>query len=311
MAMTLLEAAKLASDENRVFIEEYARTTDILQALQFRNVDGNAYSYNKEHTLPGVGFRGFNEGFDESVGIVNPQSEAMKMGGGDLDVDLAILATNGDSVREVHELMKLKALALSWTRNFIKGDSSKNPRVFDGLQVRVTGTQLIDNAPAGAALSLNKLDEVIDAVTNPTHLVVNKAIRRRLSAASRNTSVGGYITFEPDAFGRKMAYYQDLPILVAWQDNNDLEILPFDEASGDSTSLDNGSIYCVSIGDMMLEGLNFKNSEGGYGISVRDLGELNTKPVMRTRIDWHTSIAVQHGRSVARLRGVKNLPVTV
>lgn len=311
MALTLVEAAKLAPDmQTQVVIEEYAASSDILMAIPFRDIEGGAWTYNREHTLPGVGFRGVNEAFDESTGIMNPQTEALKIGGGDLDVDLHIINTQGSKVRSSHELMKVKALSLAWTRNFIKGDSRVDPRVFDGLQVRLTGTQLIDNATAGAALSLTKLDELIDQVSNPTHLIMSKTMRRRLTQAGRNNQVGGYITWVPDAFGRQMAQYADLPILIAWQDNNDAEIIPFTESSADTSATDCASIYCVSFGDMMLEGLQGKNAQGSYGISTRDLGELETKPVLRTRVDWSTAIAAQHGRCAARLRGIKNAAVT-
>jgi hypothetical protein len=310
--LTLLEAAKRANLLDRVYIEEYAKSSDILAAIGFKDIDGNAYAYSREHALPGVGFRGYNEGYPNTVGVLNPQSEAMKMAGGDLDVDMAIIATHSEDERAIREMMQIKSLAHAWTRSFIKGDSAVDAKMFDGLQTRLTGTQVIDasNTGAGAALSLDKLDEVIDLVDMPTHLIMSKAMRRKLTSAGRNTSVGGFITYQPDAFGRQLAYYQDLPILVAWQDNNDSEILPFTEVSSDGADLDTGSIYCVSFGEKMVEGLNFRNNEGGYGISVRDLGELDALPVVRTRVDWHTSIAVQNGRAAARLRGVQNKPVT-
>lgn len=310
--LTLLEAAKNAPEMARVYIEEYARSSDILAAIGFKDIDGNAYAYSREHALPGVGFRGYNEGFPNTVGVMNPQSEAMKMAGGDLDVDMAIIATHSEQERAVRELMQVKSLAHAWTRSFIKGDSAADAKMFDGLQTRLTGTQVIDasSTGAGAPLSLDKLDEVIDLVDNPTHLIMSKGMRRHLTSAGRNTSVGGFITYEPDAFGRKLAYYQDLPILVAWQDNNDAEILPFTEVSSDGSDADTASIYCVSFGEKMVEGLNFRNNEGGYGISVRDLGELDSLPVVRTRVDWHTSIAVQNGRAAARLRGIQNARIT-
>ncbi len=312
MALTLIEAAKLApTEQDRVVIEEYASSSDILAALPFRDLDGGAYAYNREHTLPGIGFRGINEAFAESTGVVNPQVEALKISGGDLDVDNFILSTQGEQVRASHELMKVKALSLAWTRNFIKGDSRTDARVFDGLQVRLTGTQLISNAPAGAPLSLNKLDELIDQVSNPTHLIMSKTMRRLITNAGRNTGVAGYVNFKMNEdWGRQIGYYADLPILIVWQDNADADILDFNEVSPDGTTLINTSIYCVSFGDMMLEGLQGKNTEGGYGISTRDIGELETKPVHRTRVDWNTAICVQHGRAAARLAGIRNAPVT-
>lgn len=310
MSLTLLEAAKVADPAEAVYIEEYAASSDILAVLPFKDVAGGALPYNREDTLPGVGFRGVNEAYDESTGIINPQVEVTKIAGGDLDVDRYIIDTQGESVRSSHELMKVKALAHAWTRTFIKGDSRTNPRVFDGLQVRVTGTQLIDNATGGAALSLNKLDELIDQVNNPTHLVMNKTMRRRMTQASRNSGVAGFINWEPGAFGRQVAYYNDLPILVVDQDNEDVDIMPFTEASGDGNSLLCSSIYCVSLGDMMLSGIQ-GSAAGTFGISVRDLGELETKPVMRSRIDWYCGIAIMHGRAAARLRGVTNAPIQV
>jgi hypothetical protein len=80
MAMTLLEAAKIApSIEQSTVIEEYAAQSDILRVLPFENHDGTGIHDNREDTLPGIGFRGINEGYSESVGIVNPQSEAFKI----------------------------------------------------------------------------------------------------------------------------------------------------------------------------------------------------------------------------------------
>jgi hypothetical protein len=40
------------------------------------------------------------------------------------------------------------------------------------------------------------LDEAIDAVDGATHLVMSKRMRNLLSAASRQTSVAGFITWD-------------------------------------------------------------------------------------------------------------------
>jgi hypothetical protein len=49
----------------------------------------------------------------------------------------------------VHEEMKVKALAAELTRVIIKGDSTSKPREFDGLQNRITGSQLIKAKASG------------------------------------------------------------------------------------------------------------------------------------------------------------------
>lgn len=309
MALTLLEAAKSMTPQEAVYVEEYAAQSDVLRVIPFLNVQGGALPYNQEHTLPGIGFRGVNEGYDESTGVINPQVEVCKIAGGDLDVDRYIIDTQGESVRSSHELMKVKSLAHAWTRTFIKGDSRTNPRVFDGLQVRLTGSQLIDNAAgAGGPLSLVKLDELIDQVDGATHLIMGKAARRWLTASTRNTGVSGYLSYSKDEFGKPVTQYNDLPILICDQDETDTDILGFTEASPDGSVTTNTSIYCVSFGDMKLTGIQGQ-ADGTFGISVRDLGELETKPVMRTRIDWYCGIAAMHGRSAARLRGITNAAV--
>lgn len=308
MALTLLEAAKQASSKGNTFkagiIKLFASSSDILQALSFENIQGNAMKYDVEESLPGVGFRGVNEGYSESTGIINPVTENLVIAGGDLDVDKFIVDTQGADKRTTQEAMKVKALTGAWTKKFLKGDNTSNVKEFSGLQSRITGTQLISagSTPGGAALSLAKLDELIDSVDNPTHLIMNKAMRRRLTSAARNTSVGGFITYGVDAFGRQVTKYNDLPILIADKDNEYNDILPFSEAaaSGGATAT---SIYCVSMSDEGVVGLQ------NGGIDARDLGELESKPVYRTRVEWYCGMAVYKGRAAGRLRHIGDLAI--
>lgn len=308
MALTLVEAAKLHTGEDlrAAVIEQYARSTDILLALPFDTIQGNALRYNREDILPGIGFRGVNESYTESTGILNPLTEPLAIAGGDLDVDKFIVRTQGQDQRAVQEMLKAKSLALAWTKTFIKGDSTSDPREFDGLQARVTSNQLIDagSTSGGDALSLAKLDELIDLVQSPTHLIMNKTMRRRLTAAARSTTVGGFINWQPDAFGRRIAHYNDLPILIADEDNAAAKILPFTEANPGGGSAASTSIYCVSFGEGMLMGI--QNGD----MDVMDLGELQTKPVYRTRVEWYAGMAAFHGKSIGRLRGIKDAAVT-
>lgn len=305
--LNLVEAAKLHSGDvlRSGIIELYARNSAVLENLPFQNIAGNAFRYNREDKLPGVGFRGVNEGYSESSGVLNPQVETLSIAGGDLDVDKFIVDTMGEDQRSSHEAMKVRALALRWSKAFVKGDSGSNPREFDGLQVRLTGSQLVNAAGSGtgSALSLAKLDELIDQVNNPTHLVMNKTMRRLLTAAARSVSVSGTITYSVDAFGRQVTRYNDLPILILDEDEEGNQILPFTEAAiGGGTA--STSIYCLSMSEGYLHGI-----ENG-GIDVRDLGELEAKPVFRTRVEWYSGLCFMHGKAAARLRGITNATVT-
>jgi len=307
MALTLVEASKLyAGDPLRsAIIELYAQSSDILRVLPFDDIQGNAYRYNREYTLPGIAFRGVNEAYAESTGILNPITEPLVIAGGDLDVDKFILDTMGANQRSVHEAMKVRALALNWTLKFIKGDQATEPREFDGLQARCTGGQLIaaGSTGNGTPLSLVKLDELIDAVKDPQYLIMNKATRRRLSVAARTYTIGGFLTYELDEFGRGVTKYNDLPILIVNEDNTGAQILPFTEACTSGTSTGT-SVYCVSFGDGMFTGLQ------NGGIDVRDLGELQTKPALRTRVEWYNGIAIFHGKAAARLYSISDAAAT-
>lgn len=305
MALTLVEAAKRYTNPvQAAIVELYAQNSDVLLTLPFNTIQGNAYSYNREETLPGIGFRGVNESWTESTGVLNPLVEPLVIAGGELDVDKFIIATQGEDQRAVQEAMKVKALAHRITETFIKGDNATEPREFDGLQQRLTGSQKIaaGSTANGTPLSLGKLDEAIDAVDSPTHLIMNKAMRRRLSAAARSTSVGGYITYELDAFGRRVTMYNDLPILIADQDETGTDILPFSEAATSGTATAT-SIYVVSFTEGMMGGI--QNSEP----MVDDLGVLESKPVYRTRIEWYMGIVMFHAKAAARLWSISDAAV--
>lgn len=306
MPLTLVEAAKLNEGDTvlSAIIELYARSSDLLTAIPFTDIQGNALKYNREETLPGVGFRGINQGYTESTGIINPVVETLAIAGGDLDVDKFLIDTMGPNQRSVQEAMKIKALGLAWTKAFIKGDNETDPTTISGIQARIAGTQLISagSTSGGAALSLAKLDELVDLVDNPTHLLMSKAMRRRLTQAARAPSVSGYITYTTDAFGRKVTAYNDIPILIADKDETNTDIMGFTEAasSGAATAT---SIYCLSLSSDGVTGI-----QNGT-ISARDLGELEAKPAFRTRVEWYAGAAIFKGRAAARLRHIGDLAV--
>lgn len=309
MALTLLEYAKLADGDTlrQGVIEYYAGSSGILAALPFENIQGNAYKYNTEQTLPGVGFRGINQTYTSSTGVINPQTESLTIAGGTLDVDRFLIKTQGETARARHEAMKVRALSLNWTSKFIKGDSNDAPKEFDGLQVRLVGDQLIDAGATsgGDALSLGKLDQLIDQVYDPTHLIMNKGMRRRLTAAARLSTVGGFITHSVDDFGKQVTMYNGLPIIELDLDNVGTAILPFTEANPGGGTAASTSIYCVSFSEEGVMGLQ------NGSIEVEDLGLTDDGTLYRTLVEWYSSFAVFHGRGAARLRGIKDAAVVV
>ena len=305
--ITLLEAAKLNPGEvlRNTIIEHFAFTSDLLRVTPFLDVAGGAYVYNLEGSLPGVAFRGVNEGYTASAGIMNPETERLRIGGGELKVDNAVLKMHGSDVRSQHELRQVKALSLTIGAKMINGDSTADPREFDGLRTRIVGDQLL-NAGAtdgGNALSVSALRDLIDATDNPTHLIMSKKMRNLLSAAATDTTIGGYIAYDKDEFGRRVTMFDGLPIVVTDYDSAGTQIIDFNEVGSGGSTATATSIYCVNFGDEGVTGLQNGTME------VRDLGEMPTQPAMLTRIEWLVGMAVLHGRAAARLRGIAKAAV--
>lgn len=308
MAVTLVEAAKIALGKNQIFeasiIELFAKNSDLLATLPFDTIQGNAYKFNREKILPNVAFRALNAAYTESTGKVDQITESLYVAGGDIDVDKFIIDTSGMGQRAVQEAMKVKALTLSLTKALIKGDNATDPNSITGLQARIPttdGQALSNGVSILTGLSLTKLDELIDMVDEPTHLIMNKTLRRRLSVAARTAAVGGNIVWKLGEFGRQVMHYNDLPVLIVDKDETNTDILTFTETSGGGTA-SACSIYCVSFADDGVMGLQ------NGGMSIRDLGEIDSQPVFRTRIEWYVGLAIKRARAAARLYNIPNLP---
>ncbi len=288
--LTLLESKKYKNDPlQQGVVEIFAESTPVLQYMPFMDVAGDAYQFNVEKTLPGVSFRSYNEQYDESTGVIQRNIEALKVFGGSAKVDRAQIKSQGNEndLLAIQTRMKSKAAALDFSRNFFKGDSTADPKGFDGLQNRLTGAQVIDMS---GPLTLAALDEAIDAVQGaPTVIFANKDTRRQINALMRAS--GQATETVSDVFGKQIPAYAGIPIGVIETDAGGNPILGFDEP-GDSTS-----IYIVRFGAAeYVSGLQCG------GLDVIDLGMVQN--FRQIDIEWIVSFAVFNGQSAARLKGI-------
>ena len=297
MALTLLEFAKTIQDTLlRGVIETFVGASDVLRYLPFEIIDGNALSYNKEDALPGIAFRGLNEAYTESVGVVLPETEKLKIMGGDADSDLAYRKWAKGFDRHAYDVSaKAKAAALYFNKMFFDGDESTDPRQFYGLNKRLTGNQIIYAGTDGAALSEALLNQLIDAIdSQPDVLLMGKKTRRQINNLAKSSTI---LTIGKDEFGQAYEMYAGIPIGIIDKDNSGNIILDFDETRG--TSNVTASIYAVKFGFFQyLSGIQ------SAPIEVRPLGEIDAKSAERTRIEWLMGIAMFHPRSAARLAGI-------
>lgn len=317
MAQTLVEAAKLSqNDLQRGVVETFVMESSVLDKIPFLEINGNAYAYNEEATLPGVEFRAVNTNYNETTGTVNQKTETLVILGGDADVDTFIVQTRGNlnDQRATQTNLKSKALVYKWQDAFFNGDTSVDANSFDGLKKRLTGGQVIAAGTNGLAvlgaadtdrhLFLDQLDNLIAQATFagrlPDALYMNSLIRMKLRSSARRLTIYDQTV---DSFGRKIDMYQGIPLLDPGTKADGTMILPQTEVQGTSGAT-TSSIYAVRYGqgegDASVTGLT------NGGVSVRDLGEQNVKPVYRTRIEFFNGLGVFGGRAAARLTGVLN-----
>lgn len=317
MALTLDESAKLSEDTlTRGVLETFVQNSPILDRLPFMGIEGNAYAYNEEATLPGVAFRGVNEAYTESTGTVNQKSETLKILGGDADVDRFIQKTrsNLNDQRAEQTALKTKALSYKFHDAFFNGDVAVDPKGFDGLRKRLIGNQVIEAGPNGIPIVgtsntdihtfLDSLDDLLAAVPgiNGTNgaIYANSAVIRKIGSALRHVSLDAVL--EEDIAGKRSIQWNGIPILEAGQNPDGSQILPTTETEG--TASNTTSLYAVRFGE--TEGDQAVTGLTNGGVSTEDLGELQEKPVYRTRIEFYCGLAVFGGKAAARLKGVIN-----
>ena len=311
-AISLAEAAVLSeADLHRGVIETFIYESFVLDRIPLLDIEGNAYAYNEELTLPGAAFRAVNTGYTESTGTVNQKTETLSILGGDADVDTFIQQTrsNLNDQRAVQTTMKVKAAVIQYQDAFINGDNGASPEEFDGLINRLTGSQVVETATNGLLVLgadeanqqtfLDRLDDMMDQVEGGADvLYMNRRIRLRIRQSARRLQ---YWERDRDEFGRVVEFYNGVPMRLLDDDLAGVAILPLTETVG--TSTDCSSIYAVHFtGDEAEAGVTALNNGG---IQVKDLGEIDASPVFRTRIEFFCGLAV-FGLGAARLTGVRD-----
>jgi len=306
MALTLDEASKLSNDMLlQGVVETIIKDSSLLQQLPFIEIAGNGLTYNQEKTLPTIDFYDVGDIWAESTPTFEQKTANLKIMGGDADVDNFLKETRGniqDLETSVVEL-KAKALKMKFEEIFIYGDSATDTNQFDGLKKLIdtatAGDQVIAMGATGATLTLDKLDELIDAVKGgkPSMLLMSRRSRRKINALVR--AAGGMVESDRDKWGNFIQLWDGVPIGV-----NDW-ILDTHVVTGSvETAATGGScsnIYAIQFGEGALCGL----TSPGH-LQAEHIGSLESKDASRTRIKWYVSLGLFSSVKAAALIGVKD-----
>ncbi len=292
MAMTKAEAAKLTQDMMlRGVIETIVEDSPVLQVLPFESVEGNSLKYTMEVSPGAASFYAVNATWTEGAATFATRTTNLAILGGDVDVDNFLSRTMSDQTdqRATQIAMKAKAVRRAFETGFVTGDSATDPNSFDGLRKLIPSSQTLDAGANGAALTLAMLDQLIDLVRGgkPDLLLMSRRSRRKLKSLLQASA---HYVETGDQFGRRVMYYDGIPVIHS-------DFVPDDEALGSGSNL--SSIYALSFG--------FGDALGGLqnsSVEVVDVGQLESKDAVRTRIRWYCGLALFRDNACARLRGI-------
>jgi len=294
VALTLAEAAKLSNDNLLTgVIETIAQESPVLQRLPFIEIVGNGLTYNRENAAPSADFYDVGDDWDESAPTFTQATATLKILGGDADIDNFLKSTrsNLQDLEAAVVQLKSKAVQALFDDTFVNGDDSVNAKSFDGIDVLCGGGQTVSMGTNGGTLTLEKLDELIDAVRGgkPDLLLMSRRSRRTLNELARES--GGFLEADRDEFGQMVQFYDGIPIGL-----NDF--ISDEQTVG--TSEDCSSIFAMQFGEGALSGLTAPG-----GLTVERVGSLETKDASRIRVKWYAGLALFNSVKLAKLVGVR------
>ena len=293
--ISLAQSARMTNDVLQAgVIEVLATESKLLQLLPFMNVQGSGYTYNIEKNLGNAQFRKVNGGYNYGAIETIPVTERIVILGDEAIVDTYQIAVESDvnNLMAIEVALRTKAIAHKFEKCFISGGTAAGSGVpsesvaneFVGILTRYTETAPA-NIPANA-LSLfqaqvitktddliGDLDTLLDMVAGGADcLIMNKKTRRQVTAKGR-----AFCDYRQGEFGTQFVQYGGIDIVDVDGDllADDVVIAAKFGAKEAVCGLQNG------------------------GVRVTALGEMESQPQLKTRIEWFVGLAVFNPKAVA------------
>ena len=293
--ISLAQSARMTNDVLQAgVIEVLATESKLLQLLPFMNVQGSGYTYNIEKNLGNAQFRKVNGGYNYGAIETIPVTERIVILGDEAIVDTYQIAVESDinNLMAIEVALRTKAIAHKFEKCFIDGGKAAGSGVpsesvaneFVGILTRYTETAPA-NIPA-AALPLfqaqvitktddliGDLDTLLDMVAGGADcLIMNKKTRRQVTAKGR-----AFCDYRQGEFGTQFVQYGGVDIVDVDGDllADDIVIAAKFGAKEAVCGLQNG------------------------GVRVTALGEMESQPQVKTRIEWFVGLAVFNPKAVA------------
>ena len=224
---TLDQYAKLANDEvvQGVF-ENIITANELMPFLKFKGFNGNSLVYNRELVLPTSSTHVVGDAWTDSEPTFTKKTAALTQVGVQTPLDRFIAQTrsNVQSPEAITIASMSKSLARKIADLVITGEPTTVTSEFEGLDSLLrseTRMMAMDDGnvdgpgTAETELTLDRLDAMIDQVENggPEVLIMNKTMRRKLTALSRSSG-SGVLMDQIELFGHQIRRYNGLPIVI-------------------------------------------------------------------------------------------------
>ena len=293
--ISLAQSARMTNDVLQAgVIEVLATESKLLQLLPFMNVQGSGYTYNIEKNLGNAQFRKVNGGYNYGAIETIPVTERIVILGDEAIVDTYQIAVESDinNLMAIEVALRTKAIAHKFEKCFIDGGKVAGSGVpsesvaneFVGILTRYTETapaNIPSNAlPLFQAQVITKTDDLIgdldtllDMVAGGADcLIMNKKTRRQVTAKGR-----AFCDYRQGEFGTQFVQYGGIDIVDVDGDllADDVVIAAKFGAKEAVCGLQNG------------------------GVRVTALGEMESQPQVKTRIEWFVGLAVFNPKAVA------------
>jgi len=303
-ALTLTEAAKLSEDRLLAGIILNIANFDpvlggindgggALRALPFVTFDSHDYSFIRENVRGSAVWRDPNEEITGQAATFSEDNVTPKYIYRQVEVPKPFQVGYGDVNDQ--EAIQLREASLGMTDaimdTFYYGDSTVNPKEPNGLHLTVDDDRIIAEAGASAtaaALQMVSLDELLTDYMKfgCDVLVMPRAIKRRLAAALRATSVGNVQYASREGFGVAVTTYDGVPCvssdymtvteLCAAGDGK------YNELATGKTGGSSASIFALKYGLDMLHA-----AQQTPGIKVDYWDKLEGKDSTQYRLSWY------------------------
>ena len=236
---TLAQLQKLSNDMFVAGVMEEIITADQMMAyLQFENAGGKSYVWNREGNLPGSGFFEYGDTVPTGTSTFAQKTTTLKRAGVQENLDRFVKATlSTDNSQESEHVSRLaKSLARKIAQQIITGDGSGGD--MNGLleicdnESRIVRADSLGSdigthiGTAETTLTLPMMDRLLDEIdegrSRPDILVMNTAMRRKLTALSRAAG-SGVVMDMITMYGHNVMVYDGIPIIINNWIRNDLD----------------------------------------------------------------------------------------